>query len=91
MKAVIENYRVWRQGEPDPGRTPALFDTVAVYLTFSREYLKIERMGLAVDEKGFTVTDSTKPAIDVALEWIDMEAYKDFLVERLCLPVVEGK
>lgn len=92
QQAVIANYRIWAR--PRKSRfdveheSSILFDTVAVYLAFSNRHLVMERMGLRVTEDGFTVPDARAREMDVALDWSDLEAYEDFLVERLLGEVV---
>ena len=61
-----------------------LFDTVAVYLAFARQFCKMERLGLRVTDEGFTVPDDQAKQMDVATEWNDLEGYRDLLVNRLC-------
>ncbi len=86
VRAVIENYRVWAEGNAhlDAEReSSVLFDTVAIYLAFAREYLEIERMGVRVADDGRTVRDPSGPQIDVAIRWRDMDGFKDFLTQRM--------
>jgi inosine-uridine nucleoside N-ribohydrolase len=85
---IVENYRIWSKA----GKTEAaaeshssvLFDTVAVYLSFARQFCKMERLGLRVTDEGFTVPDDQAKQMDVATEWNDLEGYRDLLVNRLC-------
>lgn len=80
--AVIENYRYWLGGKPDTEST-ILFDTVAVHLAYSREFLKMEKTGIRVTADGLTVRDSSLPEVNVAIDWTDLEGYLDCLVDRL--------
>ena len=88
VRALIENYRIWRKAQ-DPNApdevdaSSVLFDTVAVYLAISTELVRIERIPLVVTDKGFTVPDPNGKPIDCAMEWKDLGAFEDFLVERL--------
>jgi inosine-uridine nucleoside N-ribohydrolase len=85
---ILENYRIWSQA----GKTAAaaerhsstLFDTVAVYLAFARQFCKMERLGLRVADAGFTVLDAQAKQMDVATEWNDLEGFRDLLANRLC-------
>lgn len=92
-KIIIENYRIWQQTNdaknPDAWQkqSTTLFDTVAVYLTFSGHYLKMEKVKLRVDDAGFTRLDENGKSIEIAAEWKNMAAYEDLLVERLTQPV----
>jgi inosine-uridine nucleoside N-ribohydrolase len=88
--AIIENYRLWSAkqtgaGQQDPfqSRSSTLFDTVAVYLVFSTELLKMERLPITVNDEGFTVINPTGKPMNVATEWKDLDAFRDLLVERL--------
>ena len=92
-QAVMENYRVWwrrrcaRIGEGDPGQcereSSILFDTVAVYLAFSREYLKMEELGVRVTDDGFTRIDAGAKKIRCATAWRDLDAFEELLKTRL--------
>lgn len=82
-KAVIENYRIWLQGRPEEGRSSILFDTVAIHLAYSTQYLKMETMGVRVTDEGYTVADPTARPVQCAVEWDDLGAYEDFLVSRV--------
>lgn len=89
-KAIIENYKVWSDSNARAGRvmpfetqSTTLFDTVAVYLAFSEQWLQMEELGLRVDDKGFTVPDPTAKKIRAALEWTDKAAFEKFLSERV--------
>jgi inosine-uridine nucleoside N-ribohydrolase len=89
IQAVIENYRIWtRQSEWARGFDPdtqssVLFDTVAVYLAFSEELLVMEDLGIRVTDDGYTVIDDSAKVIRCAMEWEDLSAFEDFLVQRL--------
>ena len=84
-RAVIENYRIWSSANPGEfeRRSSILFDTVAVYLAFSREFLKMEKMKLGVKDSGLMVQDGSGPNADVAMDWRDLGAFEDLLVKRL--------
>lgn len=82
--AIIENYRAWSSDKNAPNeRSSTLFDTVAVYLALSQELVKIERLAIKVDDKGFTRIDENGKQIDVATEWKSLDGFRDFLVKRL--------
>jgi inosine-uridine nucleoside N-ribohydrolase len=85
--AVIENYRAWAKhgGRPEMAdeRSSTLFDTVAVCLAFTSELLKMEKLGIRVTDDGFTVIEESARAINCAMEWKDLSAFEDLLVERL--------
>ena len=83
VRAVIENYRIWLGDKPDEGRSSILYDTVAIYLAFADQLLAMERMGIKIDDEGFTRQDSGGASVKVAMDWKDLGAFEDFLVERL--------
>ena len=93
-KALIENYGVWCKAHKNlpsdmaQTKSTTLFDTVAVYLAFSEELAKMEELGIGVTDDGYTVIDQNAKKIRCAMEWKDLSAYEDFLVERLIGPVV---
>ena len=84
-RTLMENYRLWCG--KDPGRadreSSTLFDTVAVYLAFSRDLCVMERLGVSVKDDGFTVIDEKAKAMDCAMEWKDLGAFEDLLVKRI--------
>jgi inosine-uridine nucleoside N-ribohydrolase len=89
VAALIQNYRTWSQNkEQAEVRSSTLFDTVAVYLAFSHELVKIERLGIRVTDDGYTVIDPAAKIMSVAIEWKDMAAFEDLLVKRLTGPTV---
>jgi inosine-uridine nucleoside N-ribohydrolase len=91
VQAVIENYRIWAQDKPDWDPTvgsSVLFDTVAIHQAFSSEFRVIESMGVRVTDNGYTVSDPSAPQMDVAIDWTDLDAYEEFLTDRLLANVV---
>lgn len=80
-KAVIENYNIWAKGKPE--QSSVLFDTVAIYLAFSEELLVMEKLGIRVTDDGFTIEDDKAKVINCAMDWKDLSAFEDFLVDRL--------
>ena len=88
IQALMENYRIWLETGDRPRadleqKSSVLFDTVAVYLAFSRELLVMEDLGIRVTDEGYTVLDDGAPRLHVATGWKDLEAFERFLVERL--------
>lgn len=87
-RAVIENYRIWWKAH-NPNKpekidaSSTLYDTVAAYLSFSRDLVNIERLPIRVTDDGFTRIDPKGKEIDCATSWKDMAAFEDLLVERL--------
>lgn len=93
--AVIENYRVWatHNKKPDQANSASstLFDTVAVYLAFSQDLVKMEKLPIRVNDQGFTLIEPNAKPVNVATEWKDMGAFEDLLVKRLIAPAVAGQ
>jgi inosine-uridine nucleoside N-ribohydrolase len=88
VEALMENYRIWLKSHENgqqqfETQSTILFDTVAVYLSFSEELLEMQKLGVRVTDDGYTVTDEKARDVSVAVEWKDLSAYEDFLVERL--------
>jgi inosine-uridine nucleoside N-ribohydrolase len=89
-KAIIENYRVWCRHHPTlqtrdmaADRSSTLFDTVAVLLALGGKWLKVEELGIRVTEDGFTVSNDRGPRLRVATEWLEIDAFRRFLANRL--------
>ncbi len=89
LRAVIENYRIWAPLVPwveiddVEMRSSTLFDTVAVYMAYSLELLQMETMRLSITDAGLTVRDEDGAAVQVALAWRDLPAFREHLTERL--------
>jgi len=88
VQALMENYRVWlkkREGMQQQFETQStiLFDTVAVYLTFSEELLEMQKLGIRITDDGYTVIDDEAKHVNCAVEWKNLSAFEDLLVERL--------
>lgn len=92
--ALIENYRLWCRSPKINSLTKinsgsaerhssVHYDTVAVYLALSQTFCTMERLRIRVTDDGFTRIDEAGTAMNVATAWKDLEAYKDFLVDRL--------
>jgi len=87
IQALMQNYRLWLQQHNRMDlydiKSSTLFDTVAVYLAFSRELLVMEELKVRVTDDGYTVLDEKAKSMDVAVDWKDLAAFERFLVERL--------
>jgi hypothetical protein len=86
MMEVMKSYQVWSKGtawaKHAKKMSSVLFDTVAIYLSFSEKFLKMERIGIKIN-RGYTVEDPGAKKINVATEWKDKNAFLDLLVKRL--------
>jgi inosine-uridine nucleoside N-ribohydrolase len=89
LKALIENYRIWAELVPwmtvdyQDFKSSTLFDTVAVYLAYNRDYVEIEKVKLRITDEGLTIPDPNGNEVKAALRWRNLEAFYDHLVERL--------
>jgi inosine-uridine nucleoside N-ribohydrolase len=87
-RAVFENYEIWRRAGDPKGKEPAtassvLFDTVAIHLARSQEWLRMEELPIVVADDGFTRIDPKGKKIWCAMAWTDQRAFELHLVERL--------
>jgi inosine-uridine nucleoside N-ribohydrolase len=85
---IIENYRLWskanhQSGDPAEKHSSTLFDTVAVYLAISQQLCKMEHLGIEITDDGFTKINPSGKIVNVATEWTNLDAFRDFLVTRL--------
>ncbi len=94
MRALMENYEVWieRPGydvhpyaviSELPVISSTLFDTVAVYMALSTDFLEMQRTTLTVSDEGRTVVDEGGREVNCALKWKNLAAFENFITERL--------
>ena len=91
VQALIENYRIWAQTHQRviessldaELQTLTLFDTVGVYLAISEELLMMTQLGIRVTNDGYTVVDENAKMVKCAIDWKDLPAFENFLVQRL--------
>ena len=89
---VADNHLQWFEAvrdwpvlqDVDPLRqSSVLYDTVAIYLAFSTDFLAMEMLPIVVTADGKTLIDETGEPVSCAMEWKDKDAFLDLLVERL--------
>ena len=87
-KVLSENLLAWNKNKIwSPGYsleeslTP--FDTVALYLAYSEEFLSVENMKLSIADDGMLVRYPSGNTIRVAIAWENEKAFLDHLTERL--------
>ncbi len=56
---------------------------MAVYLAFSEELLVMQGLGIRVTDDDYTVIDDNAKTINCAMDWRDLQAFEDLLVQRL--------
>ena len=87
IQAMIENYRIWTPHwdavVEKEIKSSTLFDTVAIHLAHSEKYLGMEELGIRVTDDGYTVIDEDAKRVRAAVEWTDLDGFKDELVARL--------
>ncbi len=86
--AVIANYRIWstakdKNNQAAESHSSTLFDPTAVYLAIRQDFCNMERLGIRVDDQGFTRIDDQAKPMQVATSWKSLDGFRDFLVERL--------
>lgn len=86
---LLANYRAWVAADAKlptdmaDQRSSTLFDTVAVYLALRSDLCAMEKINLRVTDDGFTVIDRQGKQVNAAVNWKNLGAFEDFLVERL--------
>lgn len=84
ITAVIENYRLWTHSFNNFAQgSSVLYDTVAIHLAHSHEFLKMEELNIMVDADGYTRPDPRGRRMLAATGWHDLDGYLDALANRL--------
>ena len=89
IRDLMENYKIWLRNRREDWQrifeteSSILYDTVAVYLAFSSEYLVMRDLGVQITEDGYTRISGEARKVHCAIEWKNLRAFKDMLVERL--------
>jgi inosine-uridine nucleoside N-ribohydrolase len=92
VNLIKDNYAIWKTnmenqyGKPKSlieNQTSVLYDTVAIYLGFSEEFLNIEELPIEVTSTGLTKISENGNLIRCAISWKDLDAFKALLVDRL--------
>ncbi|MCD6089261.1 nucleoside hydrolase [Candidatus Bathyarchaeota archaeon] len=89
IRDLMENYKIWLRNRREDWQrifeteSSILYDTVAVYLAFSSEYLVMRGLGVQITEDGYTRISREARRVHCAIEWKNLRAFKDMLVERL--------
>ena len=64
------------------GLTPC----VSVSALQARQLVRTERLHLTVADDGYTRIDPAGRPVDAAVEWLDLDGFYAWLVDRLCTP-----
>lgn len=75
VQALVQ---LWQEKE-----VPILYDPVAVTLVYTEKFCTMEKLHLAVDDKGFTKIEPGKPANASVATSIKKDEFLDWLVDRL--------
>ncbi|MBR6373267.1 MAG: hypothetical protein IKS20_08805, partial [Victivallales bacterium] len=63
--------------------TSVLFDTVAIHLAYSHDFLEMQEMKLIVDDDGFLQESPEGSQVNVAIKWRDYDGYCDMLAKTI--------
>ena len=87
---LIDSYRDWLkyadflpEWQDANISSTILYDTVAVYLGFSQEFVHMEELSIRVDDEGYMRIDDDAKKINCAMKWKELGAFEDWLIERL--------
>lgn len=91
MKDLMANYDHWirdvkwlKTSINTEKESSILYDTVAVHLAYSEDWLKMETLPLIIDDDGYTRIDQENGhPIRCAVGWSDQNAFEEDLVRRL--------
>lgn len=64
-------------------QTSVLFDTVAIYLAISTDFVEMESLPVLVTPDGKTMIDEAGGQVACAMSWQDKDGFLDWVVERL--------
>jgi inosine-uridine nucleoside N-ribohydrolase len=96
-QALIENYRLFcptqewcaKDSEFVSAKSSTLYDTVAVYLAFSRDLVTVEDVGVRVSDEGMILPEpKATRRLSWAVSWKNLDAFEELLANRLTAPVV---
>ncbi len=86
-RIVVENYDQWvNRGQYAKDSSSILFDTQAMYMTRSTDFLTLETVKLSVNDKGMTIEDPNGRPVHCALGWKDQAGFKKALTGALTRP-----
>lgn len=92
LSAALENHFGWVEAVRDwpmmkafdaKAGTSMLYDTVPIYLAFADDLLRLETQSVVVTDDGWTRIDPAGHTMRCATDWVDQEAFHDFLLKRL--------
>lgn len=88
---AVDNHLAWFRAIDWPAyrdvnplvQSSVLFDTVAIYLAISTDFLKMESLPVVVTPDGKTMIDEAGGQVACAMDWLDKESFLDWVVDRL--------
>ena len=85
--AVRANYRAWAAtfdaGDLPDRRSTTLYDTVAVHLAYTTEFLEMEQLPISLADDGLMAVSSSGRVVTAATAWRDFDGFLDSLLLRL--------
>ena len=85
-RLIIDNYKIWDSVynfNKTKIESSVLYDTVAVYMAYSGDYLDMQSMGLRISDDGFMHQDPNAKLVNCGIQWKDQNAFEQLLVKRL--------
>ncbi len=86
-RTLMENYQVWLKNQKTnlkfDQQSSTLFDCLAVFLAYSRDFVQTERVKLEVTPDGSTKVSPSGTEIEAATQWKDLAGFEKFLADRL--------
>lgn len=90
LRSVIENYCIWAPRVPWMNcdfftqKSSTLFDDVAVFMSYSQDFIEYENITFSVTDDGYTRRDPNGPySAKFAMHWKNLPAFQSFLSHRL--------
>jgi inosine-uridine nucleoside N-ribohydrolase len=91
-RTLLENYQVWLKNQKTnlkfDQQSSTLFDCLAVFLAYSRDFVQVERVKLEVTPDGSTKVSPSGTEIEAATQWKDLAGFEKFLADRLVAGIV---
>ncbi len=86
-RTLLENYQVWLKNQKTnlkfDQQSSTLFDCLAVFLAYRRDFVQTKRVKLEVTADGSTKVSPSGTEIEAAIEWKDLAGFEKFMADRL--------
>ncbi|MBN1805710.1 MAG: nucleoside hydrolase [Sedimentisphaerales bacterium] len=84
QKDISESELTRKVEEKLGSSSSTLFDTVGIYLAMpNTDLVRMKKLKIKVTDDGYTRIDKKGKLINCAVEWNDLGAFEDFLIDRL--------